>query len=53
MTSCNIQVPTEVSLPGPVADGRPSPTSECRRRPTPGTKCPGRTISIGWIVTTS
>jgi len=38
---------TEVSLPGPAADGRPSPTSECRRRPTPSTKCPGRTISIG------
>jgi len=46
-----IQALTEVSLLGPQAFGRPSPTSECRRRPTPGTKWPGRTISIGWIVT--
>jgi len=35
-----IQALTEVSLPGPAANGRLSPTSECRRRPTPGTKCP-------------
>jgi len=76
-----IQALTEVSLPGPVADGRPSPTSphprRLRRHPLPspapagegrglgrgvragrhpsgralgarpGTKCPGRTISIG------
>jgi len=38
----------------PAADGRPSPTMSlrrahegCRRRPTTGTKCLGRTISIG------
>jgi len=48
------QALTEVTLPGPAADGRPSPTPSfgmpvdgCRRRPTPGTHGPGRTISIG------
>jgi hypothetical protein len=57
VTSRNIQALTEVALPGPAADGRPSPTSPHPRRlrrrgrgegrPTTGTKCPGRTISIG------
>ena len=45
---------TEVTLFGPAADGRPSPTisfgvsvERCRRRPTPGMKCPRRMSSIG------
>jgi len=44
---------TEVTLPGPAADGRLRRPGlwcahkNCRRRPTTGTKCPGRTISIG------
>jgi len=48
-----IQALTEVTLPGPQAFGRPSPTLSfgvpvdgCRGRPTPGTQGPGRTISI-------
>jgi len=47
----NYSALTEVTLLGPQAFGRPSPTMSirrahmgCRRRPTTGTKCPGRTI---------
>jgi len=47
----NYSALTEVTLLGPQAFGRPSPTRSlrrahmgCRRRPKTGTKCPGRTI---------
>jgi len=47
----NYSALTEVTLLGPQAFGRPSPTRSlrrahmgCRRRPKTGAKCPGRTI---------